>query len=234
MKRFILIALAAALALTAASCRRGLESSIWAMPALQQVIGEIDVPDGVFAGAGDGYLGDIRVEVTIEGNAMVGIQVLEHSDSPPFANSVFAGLIPQILALQRTGVDLTAGATYTARGLVQGIEAALVAAGADLYALRTGSQIAGGQFIPGSFEAAGWGYYDDIWVEVVFDASSIVSITVTEHGDTPMFANMAFGQMIPAMLAAQSYDVDLVSGATASSEGLREAVWDAIEQASGR
>lgn len=230
MKRFIFVAFSVVLVMTFASCRRGLENSIWAMPVLEQAVGAIGVPDGVYSGIGDGYLGELHVEVTIANNAIVDIQVLSHSDSPPFANSVFAGLIPMIMALQVTGVDLTAGATYTARGLVHGIENALVAAGANLNAIRTGI---GGQhsFTAGTFHGVGEGYYDDVWVEVVFDATSIVSITVTEHNDTPMFANMAFTAMIPAMLAAQSYDVDTVAGATATSDALREAVWDAMDQA---
>ncbi|MCL2374644.1 MAG: FMN-binding protein [Treponema sp.] len=230
MKRFILIALSVALIAAFASCRRGLESSIWAMPVLEQAVGAIELPDGVYSGIGDGYLGDIHVEVAIQDNAIVGIQVISHSDSPPFANSVFAGLIPEIMARQITGVDLTSGATYTARGLVSGIENALVAAGENLAALRTGIR---GQlsFAAGTYRAVAAGYYDDIVVEVVFDASSIVSIAVVEHGDTPMFANMAFGAMIPAMLAAQSYDVDTVSGATATSNALREAVREAMDQA---
>ena len=231
MKRFILIVLSVVLVMSMASCRGGLDRSIWARPALEQAVGAIDVPDGVYTGTGDGYLGEIHVEVTIEDSAITGIRVTGHSDSPPFAASVFSGLIPEIMARQITGVDLTSGATATARGLVQGIENALVAAGADLSSLRAGS--GGGQlaFIAGTYEGVGEGYYGDIWVEVVFDTSRIISITVSEHEDTPMFANMAFSAMIPAMLAAQSYDVAVVAGATATAEGLIEAVWDAIDQA---
>jgi fumarate reductase flavoprotein subunit len=139
MKRFklvVFIIIIIALAMTA--CRRGLESSIWAMPVLEQVAGEIGVPDGVYTGMGDGYYGEVHVEVTVADNSIVAIRVTEHSDTPAFAASVFGALIPAIMARQATGVDLTAGATYTARGLVESIEDALVFAGADLDALRAG------------------------------------------------------------------------------------------------
>jgi uncharacterized protein with FMN-binding domain len=92
---------------------------------------------------------------------------------------------------------------------------------------------AAASFRPGSYNAVGsGGHGGDISVTVVFDASSMVSITVASHSETPAFANMAFAQLIPAMIAAQTHDVDILAGATYTSTALREAVRRAIEQAS--
>jgi len=226
----------------------------------------INVPDGVFPGFGHAYMGPINIEVTTEGGAIVAIDVIQHQDTPAFANSVFDGLIPVILALNSTNVDSIAGATHTADGLIEAVNDAIVraiggtmvsaagghggqapagTAGHDAPAPAQPAQAAPvNSFTAGTFNTSAPGYamhnyelgnedYDNVPVSVtvVFDSTSIVSITVTDHGETQMFAGMAFGEMIPAMLAAQTYDVDTVASATYSSQALREAVRLAIVQA---
>jgi uncharacterized protein with FMN-binding domain len=42
---------------------------------------------------------------------------------------------------------------------------------------------------------------------------------------------MAFGSLISNVLQAQTYDVDIVTGATYTSYGFLDAVHDAVEQA---
>ena len=244
----ILVLMSLIIALTIVSCDRNWEQrSIWARPVIEQVEGAIGVPDGVYTGVGNAYTGEITVEVTIAGDAITKIEVLAHTDTASFANSVFTALIPEIEARQSTGVDLTAGATSTARGLVEAIEDALVSAGADLDNLRA---LAGGAapaaaapaavvrhidpwpipddgFIPGTYEGWGEGFGGMIGVLVTFEDDGIVGIEILEHSETPMFASMAFDAMIPAMEESGSAEVDIVSGATSSSYGLIEAVTDA-------
>jgi len=70
-----------------------------------------------------------------------------------------------------------------------------------------------------------------IKVEVTFNATKMTRITIKEHTDTPLFISMVEQDMIPAMIAAQSVDVDNVSGATYTSTGMKAAVTDAITQA---
>ena len=85
----------------------------------------------------------------------------------------------------------------------------------------------------GTFEGTGTGgYYGDVSVAVTVDASgSIAGVEVTYHNETPAFANRAFDSMIPAIISAQTYDVDTIGGATHSSTALRAAVQDALNQA---
>lgn len=247
---FKLVVFIIIIALAMASCSRNWErTSIWALPYIEQVEGAIGVDDGVFTGTGDGYFGEVYVEVTVKGDAIVDIRVISHSDTDAFARSVFTALIPEIMARQSTGVDLIAGATYTARGLVEGVEDALVSAGADLANLRARADAPAPvvtaaapapalpdldwpeRFTPGTFEGFGEGYYGEIVVAVTFDATRITAIEVIEHSDTPMFANRVWSAMIPAMLAAGHANVDIVAGATYTSEGLIDAVFDAAFEA---
>lgn len=233
MKRLKFLALAVVALAAMTACREGLRGSIWAPLALEQMVGDINVPDGVFSGVGTGgFAGNIYADVTIQGRAIVNIEVTGHSETPSFAASVFGSLVPTIMARQATGVDIIAGATYTAQALINAVEDALTSAGADLAALRAGPAItAPRSFVPGTYHVAAYGYNGNIGVAVVFDASRITSIAVTGHSETAMFANMAFGPMIPAMEAAQTYDVDVVAGATYTAVALREAVRIAMTRA---
>jgi len=251
MKRLKLTTLALAAAILLAACTGDLSTSIWAAAPLVQVEGAIDVPDGVFSGVGSGgFGGDIYVDVTVQGNAITDITVTAHTESPLFAGPVFNQVIPTIMARQSTGLDVIAGATYTFIALVAAVEDALVSGGADLAALREGPAAAaapagvaagagaptalGGPFIPGTFEGIGTGgFYGDVHVDVTFDETRILAIEVTYSSETPMFANMAFNSLIPLMLQVQTYDVDIVAGATYTSEAFINAVIDAVDQAMG-
>ena len=233
MKQMKFLALSViALALASGCVRGGLPNSIWAPLPLVQLVGDIDLPDGVFSGVGVGFGGNVYANVTIADRAIVNIEVTSHNETPAFAASVFGSLIPEIMARQATGVDATAGATETASALINAVEDALVTAGADLAALRAGPALPGlRSFIAGTYHASAQGYYGPVSVALTFDSTRILSITVTAHYDTPMFANMAFTPMIPAMIAAQDYAVDIVAGATYSASGLRNAVQIAISRA---
>jgi uncharacterized protein with FMN-binding domain len=69
-------------------------------------------------------------------------------------------------------------------------------------------------------------------IKATFRSNRITKIEVTEHTDTPSFLKMASDSIIPAIIAAQSTEVDIVAGASYSSRGLIGAVNAAMEQAS--
>ncbi len=82
-----------------------------------------------------------------------------------------------------------------------------------------------------TFSGSAEGYYAELTVEVGVEGDEIVSIRVTEHDDTPGLADSAIETTIDRIMDAQSTDVDTVSGATATSRGVIEAVRQALDQA---
>ena len=75
----------------------------------------------------------------------------------------------------------------------------------------------------------GSAYGGNIYVEVTIEDGVITSIEVVEHNETPIFLDIAQGAIISQILATQStLNIDVVSGATAVSEGIVEAVANAI------
>ena len=97
--------------------------------------------------------------------------------------------------------------------------------------LVVGGLFAQQRFRNGTYTGTGQGYAGDITVSITVSRNRLSAITVTNHSDTDAFANMAFNSLIPAMIEKQSADVDAMSGATGTSNGLKQAVQDAIDKA---
>ncbi len=76
----------------------------------------------------------------------------------------------------------------------------------------------------------GKGFGGDIKVKVTMNGDKIAKIEVLEHGETAGIFDKAYPSVTDAMVAANSADVDVVGGATFSSNGLIEAVKDALSQ----
>lgn len=86
---------------------------------------------------------------------------------------------------------------------------------------------------PGTYTATAPGKVGDVTVEVTVSDSSIDSVTVTSHEETPGIGDMAVNQIPGAILAAQSTSVDAVATATVTSEAILAAVDDCLTQAGG-
>lgn len=91
--------------------------------------------DGVYVGTGNGYLGEWKVEVTVQDGKMTQIKVLETVDTPDIYAKAVDEVIPAIIAANTvTGVDVQSGATFSSQGILEGVANALAQAGATVAA----------------------------------------------------------------------------------------------------
>ncbi|MCL2017072.1 MAG: FMN-binding protein [Defluviitaleaceae bacterium] len=219
-----------------------LDESIWtpdppaAIP-IAAIDGVLPLTEGTFSGTSpNGRYGDMSLDVVVDVTGrIVDIIITEINETPSFADPALAHLIPAILATQSTGIDTFTGATETSYVLFEAVEDALVSnAGVTLAELRAGP--VGGaapalQFTPGTFLGIGPdGWNNDIHVEVTFTNTAIVSVEVVFSEDTASFADPAFAALIPAVLAAQSANVDTFAGATITADAFLAGVQHAIDQ----
>lgn len=79
----------------------------------------------------------------------------------------------------------------------------------------------------GVYTGHGQGRNGEITVNVTVQAGGIVDIQVVSHVETPKYFSRAEG-IVDAILASQSTEVDAVTGATISSDGIKEAVANAL------
>ena len=85
-----------------------------------------------------------------------------------------------------------------------------------------------GGFTDGVYYGSGSGFRGTTQVEVVVENGAITDITVTSYQDDSQFFSRAQSGVISAILSQQSVDVSSVSGATFSSNSIKEAVADAL------
>ena len=89
-----------------------------------------------------------------------------------------------------------------------------------------------GQYVDGTYEGTGKGVKSDIKVSVEVKGEKIETIAVTEHNETEAMIDAAVETTIPEIVEKQTTEgVDALSGASGSSNGIIEAVAQALDQA---
>lgn len=83
----------------------------------------------------------------------------------------------------------------------------------------------------GTYTGTGQGLNGPITVSVTISGDRITSVSVLSSSDDSPFIDSAKNGVIPAILSAQSANVSAVSGATYSSEGIKQAVNNALASA---
>ncbi len=71
----------------------------------------------------------------------------------------------------------------------------------------------------------------DLYVKVTMDGDTIAKVEVVDHKETDGISDPAISQIPDAIVAANSAEVDSISGATITSNAIKEAVSDALNQA---
>ena len=84
------------------------------------------------------------------------------------------------------------------------------------------------EYADGSYTGVGAGMGGDVNVSVTVEGGKIVSVEVGEHNETPGISDPAIEQIPAAIVEAQSADVEAVSGATVTSNAIKEAVKAAL------
>lgn len=88
-----------------------------------------------------------------------------------------------------------------------------------------------GLYNDGTYVGEGQGKYGVIKVEVLIQEGKIKEIKTLEHSETPGLSDPVFETLYASIIENQSAEVDAVSGGTVTSEGIKQAVNDAITKA---
>ena len=85
----------------------------------------------------------------------------------------------------------------------------------------------------GTYTGVGQGKNGEVTVELQVASGKLAQVRVVKHVETPGISDAALTNFPQSIVEAQSLNVDVVSGATLTSEGIRLAVADAIRKAGG-
>ena len=87
-----------------------------------------------------------------------------------------------------------------------------------------------GGYTDGTYEGVGQGYGGDIKVSVEVKSGKISNIELVDvSSETPGIGGVAAPEVTKKIIDAQSTEVEAVSGATGTSNGVKEAVKNALE-----
>lgn len=89
-------------------------------------------------------------------------------------------------------------------------------------------------YTPGTYTAGAQGMLSTVQVSVTVSESAITEVTIDASGETPGLGTEVAAPLSEAILAAQSADVDGVSGATVSSNAAKQAVTKCLDEAMGK
>ena len=98
--------------------------------------------------------------------------------------------------------------------------------------LRMLNEAPAGKYKDGEYKGSARGFRSDINVKVTVENGAITAVEVVSADDDPAFFDRAKG-VIDSIISAQSTEVDAVSGATFSSNGIINAVVEALKTAEG-
>lgn len=86
----------------------------------------------------------------------------------------------------------------------------------------------------GTYSVVSKGIAEGLKLDVTFDEGKISSVVVVEHGETPSISDLALERIPDLIVKNNSVNVDVVAGATFTSNGIIDGVKMAIEEAGGK
>ena len=88
-----------------------------------------------------------------------------------------------------------------------------------------------GKYTDGTYTGTGRGHRQGLQVSVTIKNNKITDVEIVSDNETPRYSSEPFNTIPQEIMQAQSANVDAVSGATESSDGIMMAVQDALSQA---
>ena len=186
---------------------------------------------GTYVGEAPGIGGTITATVTVDETSILEVVLEGPAETPSIGGAALEALAPAFVEAQTNLVDAVGGATITSKGARDAVAAALKQASGiedhewtlDEINMNTGYYTA---FVQG------FSLISKMPVMVRTHAKSIECIDIsTENGETDPVRLTVEENMIPLMLANQSYEVDTVCGATVTSAALKQGVRECLIQA---
>ena len=198
--------------------------------------------DGTYTGSAQGFGGYITVSVTISEGKITDISIVSAAGETASYLASARNVISAILSAQSPNVDTVSGATYSSTGIINAVKSALSQAAKGTEPSESPSPSPSPAptvpedapnygYLDGTYTGTGEGYGGEITVSVTVSGGQITAIEIVSAPDeTPAYLNQATG-VIEKILAQQVPGVDAVAGATFSSEGIMEAVENALSGA---
>lgn len=201
--------------------------------------------DGTYQGSGTGFGGTITVQVTVSSGKITAVDILSASGETGSYFASAQGVVSKVLSSQSPNVDAVSGATYSSNGIIQAVQNALSQAGNSDSATPAATPTptptpkpakkpkkdTSVSYKDGVYEGQAESFDGIVTVKVTIKNGKIKKISNT-NTDTPEFFNKAWKTIKSNVISRQSTsEIDTVSGATFSSNGILGALSQALSKA---
>ena len=217
MKKFFMLLLAGLMAVSVAACStKPTEEKIYTA--------------GTYTATAAGFGGDVTVTLTVSDTAITAVEIVGDAETAAIGGAALETLAAAIKDANSVEVDVVSGATVTSNAVLAAAKKACdqaMGVAPSKTALTDGTYTA---------TAAGYSWTGMMTGEVKIENGAIASITITEEhdSDTGEIAKTALDLLPGRIVANQSLATDAISGATVTSNGIKDIVGQAIEMAGGK
>lgn len=190
---------------------------------------------------------EFMISISMDGN-VDGFVVLAQQETSGIGSRVATDEFKNMVVGKSVNdsVSTLSGATVSSTAVVKGINAAKAlygtqagvsvepsndAATSDDSSTGASNETDNAAVSGDGYTASAQGFHGPVEVMVVVEGNDIVEVKVTKHDETPGIGTMAVEQLPGKIAEADSADVDVVSGATFTSEAIINAVKAALELA---
>lgn len=192
-----------------------------------------------FTASSKGFGGDVEVTIAVKDGAIAAMIAYGPKETSGVGSNATDQLPDAVVAAQTWEVDAVAGATVTSKAVKEAAKAAMIAAGliegeaatptppAETPAPTQDPVLSGAE----QFTASSRGFGGDVEVTIAVAEGKIVDVSASGPNETAGIGSNAIERLPGEIVAAQSWEVEAVSGATMTSMAIREAAKAAMAEA---
>lgn len=179
-----------------------------------------------YTATAQGFGGEVTATITVVDGKVTACKLTGDKETPDVGGKALADLENQVVAAGGAEIDGVSGATMTSDAVRAAVQDCIDQANG----VEKKAEIS---YKAGTYEGTAPGMMGEIKVSVTVDGTSIKSVDVISCNDTQMIGqglDTAPVELLPRQIVEyQTLNVDAVTGATVTSNGLKTAVANALE-----
>ncbi len=200
-----------------------------------------DIADGIYEGKSDaGMHPGLKVAVEFIEGKITSVEVIEHGETDGISDPAIEGIPLAIVSAGSPEVDVVSGATLTSNAIIEAVKNVIsgdIVEEGDLSEEEPEEvkEIVEPQLdlIPdGTYDGTSdAGMHPDLKVSVTLEGGKIIDVKVISHDETEGISDPAIEGIPLAIVKENKTNVDVISGATYTSDAIMDATRNAFENA---
>lgn len=175
--------------------------------------------DETLTATADGFGGPVTVTLTVNDGTIKECVIEGKDETPTVGGAALEELQAQVVKANGADIDGVAGATITSTAVKSAVDAALNGTDGAI------------TFTPGTYTSTQMGRNAGVTVEVTVSEDKIEDVKITDHAETLSVAGVALERVPAQIVENQTTKIDNVTGATVTTNTIKNAVNDCLSQA---